>query len=72
MTGARTKPDALRGYKPLGWSFPSSLSAEEQETVEAQRRDLWRNGIRTEPMLTRMAFEFAAVITMNRASKAAQ
>lgn len=66
---ARTKVDALRGYKPLDWSGPSELSPEERETVEAQRRDLWRHGIRTEPMLTRMAFEFAAVISMSRAAK---
>jgi len=61
----------LRGYKPTAWDAESTLSAEEQSIVEAQRKDLWRHGIRTEPLLTRMAFEFAAVICMQRAAKKA-
>lgn len=54
-------PDKLAGYKPLDWTGDSALTAEEQELVEIERRDLWRCGIR-DPLCTRMAFEFAAVI----------
>lgn len=59
----RTSP--LAGYVPLDWSGESVLSQEEQDMVEIQRKDLWRHGIRTEPMLTRMAFEFGAVVCMS-------
>lgn len=56
----------MRGYKPLSWDADSQLSREEQEAVETQRRDLWRHGIRKQPMLDRMAFEFGAVVCMLR------
>jgi len=62
---------SLDGYTPLAWTEESTLTAEEREIVEAQRKDLWRNGIRTEPLLTQMALEFAAVICMQRAAKRA-
>lgn len=67
----RSRPDRLAGYTPLTWDAESTLSADEQATIEAQRKDLWRGGIRTEPQLTEMAFEFAAVICMQRAAKKA-
>jgi hypothetical protein len=60
------KPDTLAGYKPLDWSGPSELSKHDQEMVEIMRKDLWRNGVRTEPNLTRMAYEFAAVACMGK------
>lgn len=63
------RSDSLKGYVPLAWGKDSKLSGVEQECVERQRRDLWRNGVRTEPNLTRMAFEFAAVETMLRNDK---
>ncbi len=56
----------LKGYVPLAWDEHSELSADEQEFVEINRKDLWRNGVRTEPNLTRMAFEFGAVQAMMR------
>jgi len=65
----RGKKDDLAGYKPMTWEKDSKLSKDEQETVESQRKDLWRGGVRTEPLLIRMAFEFAAVIHMSRAEK---
>jgi len=52
----------LVGYKPLTWESDSQLSKHEQEMVEIQRKDLWQHGIRKQPMLDRMAFEFAAVV----------
>jgi hypothetical protein len=58
----------MKGYKPLDWSGESKLSKDEQEVVEHQRQDLWRHGIR-KPMLTRMAFEFGAVVCMLRARR---
>lgn len=63
--------DPLAGYKPLTWEPDSSLSKDQREIVEAQRKDLWRHGIRKEPLLTQMAFEFAAVICMQRAARKA-
>lgn len=54
----------LKGYVPLVWGADSELSPQEQENVEVNRRDLWRAGVRTEPNLSRMAFEFGAVMTM--------
>ena len=51
----------------MKWDGESKLSKDEQATVEAQRKDLWRGGVRKEPALTRMAFEFAAVIHMLKA-----
>jgi hypothetical protein len=63
---------SLRGYKPLDWSGPSVLTPYEQEIVELQRRDLWRHGIRKEPLLTRMAFEFAATLLSLRAQQQQQ
>jgi hypothetical protein len=62
----RAKRDGLTGYKPLVWPESSSLSAEEQECVELQRRDLWRHGIRKQPMLDKLAFEFGAVMCIMR------
>jgi hypothetical protein len=59
---------SMEGYEPLTWDAESLLGPQEQETIEHQRRDLWRAGIR-EPTLTRMAFEFGAVITMLRGAK---
>lgn len=56
----------MKDYAPLVWTKDSQLSPVEQETVERNRRELWRNGVRTEPNLTRMAFEFGAVETMLR------
>ncbi len=50
----------LKWYVPLAWDADSALSADEQRDVETNRKDLWRNGVRTEPNLTRMAFEFGA------------
>lgn len=61
----KTKPTA--DYEPLDWS-ESTLSAEEQECWEAQRRDLWRHGLRGE-QLELMACEFAYAITCNRLAK---
>jgi hypothetical protein len=65
----RSKADD--GYVPLDWSAKSALSRDEQEMVEIQRKDLWRKGIRTEPLLTQMALEFAACICMMKAAKKA-
>lgn len=59
------KPEA-DGYVPLEWAGQSKLTAEEQAAVESQRRQLWRHGIRQEPMLTRMAFEFGYALTAMR------
>lgn len=56
------RDNKMHGYAPLAWDSKSALSRDEQEMVEIQRRDLWRHGVRTEPNLTRMAFEFAAVV----------
>lgn len=64
----KTYHDEMKGYVPLDWPSDSQLSKEEQEAVEGQRRDIWRHGIRTEPMLTRMAFEFGATICILRAT----
>ena len=55
----RTKPDAMKGYKPLDWSGPSELTKHEQEMIEIMRRDLWRHGIHAQPQLDEMAFLFA-------------
>jgi hypothetical protein len=65
----RARPSSMIGYVPLAWEADSMLTRDEQAIVEAQRRDLWRHGVRTEPLLTRMAFEFGAVICMQRAAK---
>lgn len=54
----------LKGYVPLDWGADSQLSKREQEYVEINRKDLWSAGVRTEPNLTRMAFEFGAVQAM--------
>lgn len=53
----------MDGYEPLTWDEGTALDAHEQAVIEQQRRDLWRGGIR-EPNLTRMAFEFAAVVCL--------
>ncbi len=63
---------SLDGYKPLTWAADSQLSPDEQKAVEINRRDLWRHGVRTEPNLTRMAFEFGAVMCMLRAPKSTE
>jgi hypothetical protein len=60
----------LKGYEPLDFAGESELTPDEQEVVEVMRRDLWRNGVRTEPNLTRMAFEFAAAACMMKGAKA--
>jgi len=60
----RKKRDDMKGYTPLVWGADSRLSKHEQEMVEIQREDLWRRGVRTQPLLDRMAFEFAAVVCM--------
>ena len=65
----KPRPDPLAGYTPLSWDGHTVLTAAEREAVDAQRRDLWRHGVRTEPNLTRMAFEFAAVVCMQRAAR---
>ncbi len=59
----RKSNDRLKGYKPLAWTKDSQLSKHEQDIVEHQRQDLYEHGIK-EPQLTRMAFEFGAVIVM--------
>lgn len=59
----------MKGYKPLRWDADSLLSKGEREAVDRQRLDLWKHGVRREPLLTRMAFEFAALETMLRARK---
>lgn len=51
-------------YEPLTWTADSELSTEERAHVERERRSLWNHGIRREPQLTRMAFEFGAVAAM--------
>jgi len=66
----RTKPNPLAGYEPLDWRGPSELTKEEQETVERMRKDLWRQGVRTQPALDRLAFEFAAAFCMANAARA--
>lgn len=58
----------MKDYKPLEWKEDSELTKEQQEIVEIQRRDLWKAGVRTEPNLTRMAFEFAAVVCMGKST----
>jgi hypothetical protein len=71
MTARRkAKPDPLDGYEPLKWDADSTLGPEEQQTIEEQRRDMWRKGLRG-ALLEQLAFEFAAVICMRRAAKAA-
>lgn len=62
------KKDTMTGYEPLTWDADSKLSAEEKQTWEDQRRDLWRKGIRGE-MLERMAVEFAYTITCSRLAR---
>jgi len=49
-------------YRPIVWAPDSTLSPEERRLVECQRRDLWETGVRKEPLLTEMAFCFAAVL----------
>ena len=59
----------MKGYKPIDWTGPSKLSLDEQEIVEIMRRDLWGHGVRKEPQLTRMAFEFGATCCALRAKR---
>jgi hypothetical protein len=66
------KPWPLEEYEPLTWDADSTLGPDEQAAIEAQRRDLWTKGIRLEPVLTRMAFEFGALACMRRAAKKAR
>lgn len=51
-------------YKAISWPADSLLNADEQAHVNRQRRALWDRGIRKEPQLTRMAFEFGAAAAM--------
>lgn len=51
-------------YVPLTWPGDSKLSDAEREHVDRERRSLWNHGVRREPQLTRMAFEFGAVAAM--------
>lgn len=51
-------------YVPLAWPTTSKLTPEERAHVERERRSLWNHGVRREPQLTRMAFEFGAVAAM--------
>jgi hypothetical protein len=64
------KTDAMAGYEPLTWDVDSELGAEEQATIENERRQLWRKGVRG-ALLEQLAYEFAAVICMKRAAKKA-
>jgi hypothetical protein len=66
----RAKKDVMAGYEPLTWEPDSELDRDQQQTIEWQRRDIWRHGIR-DPLLTQMAFEFAYLICVQRAAKAA-
>ena len=70
MSTRRKKPDPLDGYEPLAWDADSELGPDERQTIEEQRRDMWSKGLRGE-VLERLAFEFAALITMRRAAKKA-
>jgi hypothetical protein len=51
-------------YVPLTWPADTLLSDDEREHVDRERRSLWDHGVRKEPLLTRMAFEFGAVAAM--------
>jgi hypothetical protein len=64
------KTDAMAGYEPLTWEADSELGAEEQATIENERRQLWRKGVRG-ALLEQLAYEFAAVICMQRAARRA-
>lgn len=64
----RGKTDAMEGYQPLTWEADSDLGPEERETIENERRQLWRKGVRG-VMLEELAFEFAFVITCQRLAK---
>lgn len=65
-TPASRAKDALGGYAPLVWSEDCELTLEERDIIEAQRRDLWRHGIRKQPMLDVMAYEFGYVVCLLR------
>jgi hypothetical protein len=62
----------MKRYVPIKWTADSELSKAERASVENQRRDLWEHGVRREPLLTEMAFIFAATIEMMRTPKAAR
>lgn len=47
------------------------LTASEREVIETQRKDLWKHGIRKQPLLDQMAFEFGYVICAFRAAREA-
>lgn len=49
-------------YTPIVWKKDSGLSPEERRIVDIQRKDLWNHGVRREPLLTEMAFAFAALL----------
>lgn len=70
--GARTESVADRpvDYVPLVWPEDSALSSEEREHVDRERLSLWNHGVRREPQLTRMAFEFGAVASLVCGKKA--
>lgn len=67
-TVKRAKRDPMAGYVPLDWTGYSELSKSEQESIETQRRDLWRHGIR-DPLLTLMAFEFGATLEIMKRAR---
>lgn len=52
------------------FSNECELTALEQEMIEAQRKDLWKHGVRKQPQLDEMAFQFGYVVCllMNRGS----
>lgn len=66
----RARADAPVAYTPIDWSDRSDckLSAHERELVDIMRRDLWKSGVRREPQLTAMAFEFACVCASMQAA----
>jgi hypothetical protein len=57
----RCKPKAAE-YKRLQWNWVDCLDAYTRNAIETQREQLWYAGVRSEPTLTRMAFEYAFVI----------
>jgi len=51
-------------YEPLTWPDDCVIAAEERATIERCRQDLWVIGVRSEPMLTRMAIEFGVLTSL--------
>ena len=60
----KRKPDPMRGYKPMVFRPDSKLTPYQRARVEDQRRDLWRHGVRKQPLLDRMALEFGYVVCL--------